>query len=150
MAHGEDFGVALGFVDDGSAVAGEDVEQVVEVVEQEEFGVVTGWVDDVTADGSVLAYALEHRDDVFLVGIDGLAEPLPEESAVVDGNGVAIAAELMDEFFHLLAKIRRAAGGRATNCHFCRGFDGGWQQRCRGVIYGTSRKVGALLLAGMC
>jgi hypothetical protein len=25
-----------------------------------------------------------------------LAEPLPEESAVVDGNGVAIAAELMD------------------------------------------------------
>jgi hypothetical protein len=85
-----------------------------------------------------------------LVGIDGLAEPLPEESAVVDGNGVAIAAELMDEFFHLLAKIRRAAGGRATNCHFCRGFDGGWQQRCRGVIYGTSRKVGALLLAGMC
>jgi hypothetical protein len=39
-----------------------------------------------------------------------LAEPLPEESAVVDGNRVAIAAELMDEFFHLLAKIRRAAG----------------------------------------
>jgi hypothetical protein len=92
MAHGEDFGVACGFVDDGSAVAGEDVEQVVEVVEQEEFGVVARWVDDVTAYGSVL----EHRDDVFLVGIDGLAEPLPEESAVVDGNGVAIAAELMD------------------------------------------------------
>jgi hypothetical protein len=39
---------------------------------------------------------------------------------VVDGNGVAIAAELMDEFFHLLAKVVRAAGGRATNCHFCR------------------------------
>jgi hypothetical protein len=56
----------------------------------------------------VLAYALEHRDDVFLVGVDGLAEPLPEESAVVDGNGVAIAAELMDEFFHLLAKVVRA------------------------------------------
>jgi hypothetical protein len=49
-----------------------------------------------------------------------LAEPLPEESAVVDGNGVAIAAELMDEFFHLLAKVRRAAGEWATNCHFCR------------------------------
>jgi hypothetical protein len=48
-----------------------------------------------------------------------LAEPLPEESAVVDGNGVAIAAELMDEFFHLLAKVRRAAGGRATKYHFC-------------------------------
>jgi hypothetical protein len=78
----------------------------VEVVEQEEFGVVAGWVDDVAADGSVLAYALEHRDDVFLVGVDGLAEPLPEESAVVDGNGVAIAAELVDEFFHLLAKVR--------------------------------------------
>jgi hypothetical protein len=108
MSHGEDFGVALGFVDDGSAVAGEDVEQVVEVVEQEEFGVVAGWVDDVAAYGSVLAYALEHRDDVFLVGIDGLAEPLPEESAVVDGDGVAIAAELMDEFFHLLAKVVRA------------------------------------------
>jgi hypothetical protein len=60
-----------------------------------------------------------------------LAEPLPEESAVVDGNGVAIAAELMDEFFHLLAKVRRAAGGRATNCHFCRGFEDDWQRRCR-------------------
>jgi hypothetical protein len=64
-----------------------------------------------------------------------LAEPLPEESAVVDGNGVAIAAELVDEFFHLLAKVVRAAGGRATNCHFCRVDDGGWQRRCRGVIY---------------
>jgi hypothetical protein len=70
----------------------------------------------------VLANAFEHRDDVFLVGIDGLAEPLPEESAVVDGNGVAITAELMDEFFHLLAKIGRAGGERATNCHFCRAF----------------------------
>jgi hypothetical protein len=48
-----------------------------------------------------------------------LAEPLPKESAVVDGNGVAIAAELMDEFFHLLAKIGQAGGERATNCHFC-------------------------------
>jgi hypothetical protein len=73
----------------------------------------------------VLAYALEHRDDVFLVGVDGLAEPLPEESAVVDGNGVAITAELMDEFFHLLAKVVRAGGGRTTNCHFCRVDDGG-------------------------
>jgi hypothetical protein len=54
---------------------------------------------------------------------------------VVDGNGVAIAAELMDEFFHLLAKIGRAAGEWATNCHFCRVDDGGWQRRCRGVIY---------------
>jgi hypothetical protein len=83
---------------------------------------VAGRVDDVAADGSVFAYAFEHRDDVFLVGIDGLAEPLPEESAVVDSNGVAIAAELMDEFFHLLAKVVRAAGERATNCHFCRGL----------------------------
>jgi hypothetical protein len=41
----------------------------------------------------------------------------------------------MDEFFHLLAKVVRAAGERATNCHFCSGFEVGWQQRCRGVIY---------------
>jgi hypothetical protein len=64
-----------------------------------------------------------------------LAEPLPEESAVVDSNGVAIAAELMDEFFHLLAKVVRAAGERATKYHFCRANDSGWQQRCRGVIH---------------
>jgi hypothetical protein len=64
-----------------------------------------------------------------------LAEPLPEESAVVDGNGVAIAAELMDEFFHLLAKVVRAAGEWATNCHFCGVDDGGWQRRFRGVIH---------------
>jgi hypothetical protein len=64
-----------------------------------------------------------------------LAEPLPEESAVVDGNGVAIAAELMDEFFHLLAKIWRAGGEGATNCHFCRVDEGGRYHRCRGVIH---------------
>jgi hypothetical protein len=50
---------------------------------------------------------------------------------VVDGNGVAIAAELMDEFFHLLAKIGRAGGEWATNCHFCAFFRANERKLCK-------------------
>jgi hypothetical protein len=48
----------------------------------------------------------------------------------------------------LLAKVVRAAGERATNCHFCRANDGGWQQRCRDVIYRAPTNI-ALSLSGI-